>query len=463
MKKIYKINTVFILLMTISTLFVSCDYGDTNNDITRPDESIVPINAIMPIMQTQSHRNITAGLARLAGIVTQQWIGADAQQIGYTSYVINETDSDNFWDTGLYVGALRDCVQIINKIEGENGINTRGVAKIYLAANLGLATNVWGDVPFSEALQGEDNLFPAYDTQESVYESIFRILDEAIVDLNTEDTAGGIQGSLVTLSTDQWIEVANALKARYYLQLSKVNPQAATNALGALANAMGSNSDQAQFNWENNQNAGNPLALFGLGRPETMIVDPRFETIMDGDPRKSRYMILVEGSNLFYQEGNDDLFWGRLESPGLLISYWEQKFIEAEALERTAEDGTAALAEAVTANMEYMGIPSPQIALYVSELELGGSLENDLQTIINEKYKALYGVAPVEVWNDFRRTNYPNLVPASDGANGVNPSGIVPRRLLYPISERVSNPDSYAEAIARQGGHLLDNGTWAFE
>ncbi|MBP2830954.1 SusD/RagB family nutrient-binding outer membrane lipoprotein [Aquimarina sp. U1-2] len=463
MKRIYKINITFILLMTITTLFISCEYGDTNNDITRPDESIVPINAIMPVMQTQSHRNITAGLARLAGIVMQQWIGADAQQVGYTNYVIEETDSDNFWDTGIYVGSMRDCVQIINKIEDSNGINTRGIAKIYLAANLGMATNVWGDIPFSEAFQGEDNLFPAYDPQESIYEAIFRILDEAIADLTAEDTSGGIQGSLVSLTNAQWIQVANALKARYYLQLTKVNPQAASNALGALENAMTSNDDQAVFDWRNNQNEGNPLALFGVGRPETMIVDSRFADLMDGDPRKSSYMVLVEGSNLFYQQGNDNLFWGRLESPGILIPYWEQKFIEAEALERTGEDGSDALVAAVTANMEYIGIPSPQIAIYTSELALGGALEADLETIISEKYKALYGVAPIEVWNDYRRTGIPELTPSSDGSNGLNPSGIIPRRLLYPISERVSNPESYADAISRQGGHLLDDGTWAFQ
>ena len=42
-----------------------------------------------------------------------------------------------------------------------------------MAANLGLATNSWGDVPFSEAFLGEENLFPTFDTQESVYQNIY--------------------------------------------------------------------------------------------------------------------------------------------------------------------------------------------------------------------------------------------------------------------------------------------------
>jgi hypothetical protein len=79
-----------------------------------------------------------------------------------------------------------------------------------------------------------------------------------------------------------------------------------------------------------------------------------------------------------------------------------------------------------------------------------------------EKYKAMYGQAPIQVWNDFRRTGFPALTPNPDGVNGNNPSGIVPRRLLYPITERQSNPIPYEEAIQAQGGHLLDDDIWVF-
>jgi len=49
-----------------------------------------------------------------------------------------------------------------------------------------------------------------------------------------------------------------------------------------------------------------------------------------------------------------------------------------------------------------------------------------------------------------------------NGENGNNPTGIVPRRLLYPISERQSNPEAYQAAIDAQGGHLLDDDIWVF-
>jgi hypothetical protein len=57
------------------------------------------------------------------------------------------------------------------------------VGKVLLAATLGMVTTVWGDVPYSDAFSTA-NLSPAYDSQESIYQSIGSLLDEAIVDLS---------------------------------------------------------------------------------------------------------------------------------------------------------------------------------------------------------------------------------------------------------------------------------------
>ncbi len=459
MKIINNIQKICILILAV--LLSACEYGDTNIDPANPQESDVPTNAVIPIMQIQSHRNITSILGRFAGILTQQWTGSDAQQVAYSSYVIGETDAENPWNTGLYVGSMRDCVDIINRATEEQNIQSRGLAKLYLAANLGMATNIWGDIPFSEAFLGGENLFPAYDSQEFIYEEIIRLLDEAEEDLSSG--LGTLNGNLVPLSTSDWIKVSKSLKARYHLQLVHRDPEASQNALDALAEgAMKGNSDQAEFPFSNSVNAGNGLALFGIQRPNTMIINTQFATFMDNDPRKELYMVQDGGDFLFYSSANTNLFWAQLDSPGVLMTYAEQKFIEAEALERTGADGSSALREAITTNMQYLGITESIITGYVSAISLGGTLENDIEIIIGEKYKALYGNTPLEVWNDYRRTGYPVLTPNPLGVNGLNPSGIIPRRLLYPISERVTNPDSYNAAIEAQGGHLLDDEIWVF-
>ena len=112
--------------------------------------------------------------------------------------------------------------------------------------------------------------------------------------------------------------------------------------------------------------------------------------------------------------------------------------------------------------MLYVGVEEADANTYVGALTLTGALEDKIETVISEKYKALYGNSPIEAWVDYRRTGYPKLTPNPSALADLNPSKIIPRRFLYPITERTTNKDSYDSAVSSQGGHLLDNDLWAF-
>lgn len=453
MKKYFNLSIALVLTFFIT----SCDdFGDTNLDPTRPGGENVSLVAVTPTMQTQSHRNFVASAGRLAGIFMQTWEGFDAQQVAFTQYAVDEGTLANFWEFGLYTGSMRDCADMIERADFQGDVpHTRGLARIYMAANLGIATNLWGDVPYSEAFKGSENLQPSYDSQEQIYASIQSLLDGAISDFSQADP----QGSLGDLVGADWIATAHALKARFYMQLTKRDASASSKALAEIAMAFDSNSGSPIFEFEGTPNGGNPLALFGIQRPNTLIIDPFFAGLMSGDPRQPKYMVPnVDGDQLYFQNGNTDLFWAQFGSPNAMISYSEVKFLEAEALSRTGGDPVPAMQDAIKANMEFIGIPAADIDAYVATVT--GS---DLETIIIEKYKSMYGTNPMQTWNDFRRTGFPAITPNPQGANGSNPSGIVPRRFLYPDSERLSNTAAYEAAIAAQGGHLLDVDLWSFK
>lgn len=453
MKKYFNLSIALVLTFFIT----SCDdFGDTNLDPTRPGGENVSLVAVTPTMQTQSHRNFVASAGRLAGIFMQTWEGFDAQQVAFTQYAVDEGTLANFWEFGLYTGSMRDCADMIERADFQGDVpHTRGLARIYMAANLGIATNLWGDVPYSEAFKGSENLQPSYDSQEQIYASIQSLLDGAISDFSQADP----QGSLGDLVGADWIATAHALKARFYMQLTKRDASASSKALAEIAMAFDSNADSPIFEFEGTPNGGNPLALFGIQRPNTLIIDPFFAGLMSGDPRQPKYMVPnVDGDQLYFQNGNTDLFWAQFGSPNAMISYSEVKFLEAEALSRTGGDPVPAMQDAIKANMEFIGIPAADIDAYVATVT--GS---DLETIIIEKYKSMYGTNPMQTWNDFRRTGFPAITPNPQGANGSNPSGIVPRRFLYPDSERLSNTAAYEAAIAAQGGHLLDVDLWSFK
>lgn len=440
-------------------IFVSCEITDANIDPDNPSADKVNAGAIYPGMIAQTHRNSVALGGRIAGIIVQHFDGLDAQQIAYDQYNIGESDIDDLWDFGLYgAGSMKDAFVIIQNNEGE----ISALAKLYMAANLGVATSSWGDIPYAEAFVGDQgNLNPTYDSQESIYMAIQTLLTESI----DEGVAAGI-GAFAGAGNPEnvdWEGVAHALKARYYLHLTSVNgSSAAQSALTEIQQAFSSTAEQPDFIYSTPAQNANPWYLFDNDRPSTLGISELLYNVMtdNNDPRLPFYS--TDGEDFAGVEG---LFWGQADSPTPLISYWEVKFIEAEALVRTSgsdADALEALKEAVSSNMLYIGVEQGEVDDYVDGLSLSGSEDDKIQTIINEKWVALYANAPIESWVDFRRTGYPELTPSPDAVPSFNPSGVIPRRFLYPLSERQANLENYEAAIQSQGGHLLDDDIWAF-
>ena len=448
---------LILSVITVASLMNSCEITNVNVDPDNPSANSINAGAIYPGMISQSHRNLVALGGRIAGLVNQQFDGLDAQQIAYAQYNIGEDDSDDLWDFGLYGGgALTDCFVIISNNKGE----VSALAKLYMAANLGLATSIWGDVPYSEAFNGDSgNLTPSYDSQSSIYEVVQRLLSESI----NEGVDSGIGAFAGTGSTDDidWEKTAHALKARHYLHLTSVEGvSAAQSALTEAQMALTSTDEQADFIYSTPAQNAHPFYLFDNDRPGTLGFGTTLYNMMTGDPRLPLYT--TDGESF---AGVAGLFWGQADSPTPLISYWEVKFIEAEALLWTGGSDAnilMALQEAVRSNMLYVGVSSADANAYVNTLTLTGTTQEKLETIITEKYKSLYGNAPIESWNDYKRTGYPDLTPNPNAVTNVNPSKVIPRRFLYPLSERQTNLENYEAAISAQGGHLLDDNTWVF-
>ena len=343
-----------------------------------------------------------------------------------------------------------------------------------MAANLGMAATMWGDVPYSEAFLGEEggeSLQPAYDTQESVYQSVQQLLDEGITLLGQTPSFAppGADDLIYDGDADLWIKTANALKARYYMHLTKRDANASASALSAITKAYESNAEEATFVFGTAPTQANPYAQFGTQRPNTLVVFEPFNESMDSksDPRLSYYMA-SDGTNWNFYAGESALFWSSNASPLPLISFTEQKFLEAEAELRSGNiaEAEAALTDAIEANMDQMGIDPTDYAAYVAAYGDFSGLTTDearMERLIGEKYVAMYCQGFIESWTDFKRTGYPDLTPNPQGVNGFNPSGVIPRRYQYVTDERFSNTVNVDAATARQGGDLLDVDTWAFE
>lgn len=143
-------------------------------------------------------------------------------------------------------------------------------------------------------------------------------------------------------------------------------------------------------------------------------------------------------------------------APQRMFTFTEYNFIRAEAALRGAT-GTAQtfFTAGITASMQEAGVSAAQIADYLAvNGTLTGSVANQIQQVIEEKYIALFGVS-VEPWNDWRRTGFPVLTVPANAQNGVSS---VPRTLFYPQSEIDLNPNCPGQkSISLQDRVFWDN------
>ena len=215
MKKIiYLFMTIFLLFST------SCEESLEELNIDPTNLAAVDLRLMLPEIISSGAFNEGAGGPRAAGIVMQQFIGLDAQQLQYTDYVLGEDLMNNYWRTGLYAGVLRSCDVMIKQAQEEGATFYEGVGKVMMANQYGIATSYFGDIPFSEALQGTDNLQPAYDSQEAVYQGVIRLLDEAISVLSGSPSGYGGGDLIYGGNASGWLQTARALKARYLIPIA---------------------------------------------------------------------------------------------------------------------------------------------------------------------------------------------------------------------------------------------------
>ncbi|MFM7216820.1 MAG: SusD/RagB family nutrient-binding outer membrane lipoprotein [Bacteroidota bacterium] len=453
--KRYNLLLLGTLLMVSTAFMTSCtkDFGDTNINPNQPTD--VPVNLLLPSAQASLAYTLHGDIARYNAVFTQNVTGADRQFAAYNLYIFNEEDFSNAWNN-MYAGNMADLNRIIDKAIFEetqsSGASTynayRGIARIMMAYSLSTVSDMYGDVPYTQAFQGNSNTKPTFDSQEDIYTQILPgLLSQGIADLSNTGS------DLLTPGTDdlvyggdlaKWAQLANGLSARLAIHLSKFNngTDAAQAALAAInAGALSGGSDDAEFMFGTayqspwfqyiDQRADISYSTldyyYGIGCFHTDYLqssnDPRFEKMID-----------VNGD--YYAPGFPSAFYMSDDAKVPFFTFHEQKFIEAEANLILGNDAAAetALNEAVDASMEKLGVDASLAASYKSaNVVWGGTYQDKLNLIMTQKYVSNY-LQP-ESYNDWRRTGLPDLQPNAGAATGI------PRRYIYPTSERQNNPN----------------------
>jgi hypothetical protein len=443
---------ILLLILPILLLSVSCKKYIEGYSVSPNLPSRITHPLRLSVCEVATIANYTGNLARVSSLFMQETAGQGSQYLDFASYAVNEGDIVNDW-AQLYSDALVNCQELIDS-SSVNPYYT-GMAKVLKAMNLGLATDLWGDVPNREAfkaLQGEANFHPHYDAQQTIISDIQDLLSSGIADLGKPASSNIILPAtddyIFQGNTAAWIKAAWVLKARYANRLSKRDPSgSASNALQYLKNSgMTSDMDDMNAVYGTNSNELNPWAAFQSTRAGYFSMGSTLIDMMNAnsDPRRPFYAVASDsagnftGSSLNTRQDSIDLNasvigpW--VQGMALpLVTYFEAKFIEAEANLRTGNTQGAADAynTAVQASVEKVtGASIP--ASFKATTATATSATITLKMVMTQKYIAMF--TQPEVWSDWRRTNIPYLRP--DPTSAV-PG--VPRRLPTSIDERTLN------------------------
>lgn len=429
MKNIFRTLTILILFPVL--VFTACETWIDPDINKNPDEvTEVPPRLLLPGIQ--GNMAYTLGGFNVSGVSamwTQQVTGAERQAIAMYNYNIKEENVVDTWNS-LYTDIMMNIKLMMDM--SSDMPHYAGVAKVLMAVSLGNCTNLFGDVPYSQAFQGDKNLTPQYDSQEQIFNSIIGLLDGAITDLQTSaiDNPVALEGDMIYGNDPAaWLRAAYTLRARYRLNIAERTPDWDA-ILSDLANGISSNGQDMEFVFGTSPSEGNPLYNFSVDRQGYVLASIEFKTLLradslwDGTP-DPRYSVFTDenGQGLVFGTA-----YGRINSPVVFTSYVEAKFIEAEAnLRKSSPDQSAAdiaYRDGVRQSLAKFNVShTTWEAIHANR---SGVTEEDVAV---EKFKALF-LQP-EAFTNFRRTGYPVLSPVSGSQ--------IPSRLPYPIDERLYN------------------------
>ena len=478
--KLY-ITFVVVLLMGACT----DDFEEINIDPNSPSEATSG-NLLPSVIFGPANPHLNVQLY-LTNQIMQYKVYRNENKLDAYDFTAGSSDFSAFW-TATYK-AMNDNNLSIAYAEA-NGLDAYiGAGKILNAFYLASLTEMWIDVPFSQAARGLENVQPAYDKQADLYPQVLKLLEEANQTL-AGDTQGFVLGGDVLHGGDvmKWRKMANSLRLRYLLRLSK---QGSVNAASQISAIVGdpttfpiieNNSEAAIYDFTgvapNTSDFSLLTALGGLSPSVRFVnvldgVDPNDDA--DDDPRLAffadkpidpsatdgPYVGVKSGTTREEAQGtggNAELFASQFtlrfqDNRGLLdwviISYPEVQFILAEAAMEGWISGTTAqkyYEKGITGNLDYWSIPMPTDFLSRGDV----AWDDTKERLMEQKWIAMFMNNTLEMWGNHKRTGLPNLVPGPLATTVTN--GVVPTRVFYPSLEQSVNSSNYQAASSSIGG-----------
>ncbi|MCK7591946.1 SusD/RagB family nutrient-binding outer membrane lipoprotein [Subsaxibacter sp. CAU 1640] len=469
MKKYLK----YISIACTALFLASCSdsYLDVNEDTNSPTIAVLGPELVLPVGQYWSAEihNRDRYTNTLGNMFMVNWSQADGYSWYNDEFLYNVTTSfySQIWDR-TYRDALKNY-RVLQAYQGDTYSNYRAIGKIMESYHFQILVDIYGDIPYFEALGRGVNPTPSYDDAQAIYEDLVVQLDAAMEMIDNATESAIVPSDDDTMfhgDMETWKKFANTIKLRVLVRQSgegslnssfagmstigfitddvTVDPgyAMAENQQSPFWNAYGRDSGGNIIN-NNNATCATPFALDFLEGNN----DPRVDYIYEhpatghlGVPQGiADYDIPVVDQYDPIRVSN--IGPGLLKSatqPAVIFTAADSYFLQAEAIFKGYLPGDAQVAyeNGITASFDYLGAPGAT-DYYTQALPNVGwnASSNKMRAIITQKWVALNGVDAIQSWFDYNRTGFPANLPVSLRASTPDR----PVRLFYPSSELTAN------------------------
>ena len=463
-----------ILLLTILILFSSAackKYLDVNETPNNP--TAVPPSVLLSTTTVGLAFANANDLTRVTSVLVQHIAGIANQAAQYDIYNL-EGNFDNQWNFEIYNGSVNNLQKLITDHEATNPVYS-GIAKLQLAYILSIATDLWGDVPYSQAGKGLEFLTPRFDKIQDIYQgnaadgivSLFDLVKAGMADLDkTGILKPGKDDIVYGGDVTKWKRVGNTLLLKFAIQLTNVNTALAKSTIESVItdnNYINSNTLDFEVPFGSSVGNQNPIYNFNnVNRTGDQMLSLRLLNLvrsLNDTVRLAKFFTKPNGVFTAFDNGattsapatanrskyNTYLIGTSGEAPIRLLTFAQVNFILAEAalILGTSGDPNTYYQAGIKASMQKVGMTTAEIDNYFATnptvVTLAGTTEDKRKQIITQKYLSWIGNG-IEAYNDYRRTGYPVLTLVNNAA-GHNPN-VIPTRLPYTTGELSRNPNT---------------------
>lgn len=496
-----KLNQYIVCFLLLNVFLTSCSNFDDIN--TNPDAAnkatpaLLATKLLLNITKTGGDKNFVYD-----NFLSKQLVWGDAMEY----YQYNWFERNDFSDYKV----LTNCAKMVEQASEDEKDAYQGLAYFMKAYKLFYFSLEVGDIPYTEALQGESgNIKPKYDTQKEVMLSILDDLDKAYESFSVASNFSG--DPILKGNTEKWKKTVTAFRLKVLINLSKKESDPDLKVkerfarLVSSASLMESNDDNFQlvyadkagqvypFHNTRTKHAGysimsstivdvfkeyNDYRLFYYAKPAKIKAEEGVDAsdwdayigINPADPFESIKKSFSTGNFSGLNARYTDLPSGE---PLIRIGYAEQNFNLAEAALRgwIPGDATAYYKKGIEASMNFIAANTPDDVIYhygrkltpevISEylnspiIQLRADKEENIKKVLTQKYLASFLQHPYDPYYDYRRTGYP-VLPINPNTNMNTNKDMIPLRWMYPMTEYSFNKENVDEAVQRQFGGVDD-------